>query len=50
VAANLVPLTSAGDARSVLALIDTLEDNDDVQAVHANLDIADDVFAALEVG
>jgi YebC/PmpR family DNA-binding regulatory protein len=50
VAANLVPLDSAGDARSVLNLIDTLEDNDDVQAVHANFDIADDVFAALEVG
>jgi YebC/PmpR family DNA-binding regulatory protein len=50
VAANLVPLDEAGAARSVLALIDALEDNDDVQAVHANFDIADDVFAALEVG
>ena len=50
VAANLVPLDDAGAARSVLNLIDTLEDNDDVQAVHANFDIAEDVFAALEVG
>jgi YebC/PmpR family DNA-binding regulatory protein len=50
VAANLVPLDDAGAARSVLSLIDTLEDNDDVQAVHANVDIADEVFAALEVG
>lgn len=50
VAANQVPLGSAGDAKSVLALVDALEDNDDVQAVHANFDIADDVFAALEVG
>jgi YebC/PmpR family DNA-binding regulatory protein len=50
VAANLVPLEDAGAARSVLALIDSLEDNDDVQAVHANFDIADEVFAALEVG
>lgn len=50
VAANLVPLDDAGAAKSVLALIDTLEDNDDVQAVHANFDIADEVFAALEVG
>jgi YebC/PmpR family DNA-binding regulatory protein len=50
VAANLVPLEDTGDARSVLNLIDALEDNDDVQAVHANFDISDDVFAALEVG
>lgn len=49
-ASNLVPLTSAGDARSVLNLIDALEDNDDVQAVHANFDIADDVFAELDAG
>jgi YebC/PmpR family DNA-binding regulatory protein len=50
VAANLVPLDDAGSAKSVLALIDALEDNDDVQSVHANFDLADDVFAALEVG
>ena len=50
VAANLVPLEKPASARSVLALIDSLEDNDDVQAVHANFDIPDTVFAALEVG
>jgi YebC/PmpR family DNA-binding regulatory protein len=49
-AANLVPLDDPSAARSVLALIDALEDNDDVQAVHANFDISDDVFATLEVG
>ena len=49
-ATNLVPLASAGDARSVLSLIDALEDNDDVQAVHANFDIPDDVFAELDAG
>ncbi|QYG93404.1 YebC/PmpR family DNA-binding transcriptional regulator [Iamia sp. SCSIO 61187] len=49
-AANLVPLDDPGAAKSVLALIDALEDNDDVQAVHANFDISDDVFATLEVG
>ncbi|MGI8937199.1 MAG: YebC/PmpR family DNA-binding transcriptional regulator [Iamia sp.] len=50
VAANLVPLDDAGDAKSVLALIDALEDSDDVQDVHANFDISDDVFAALDAG
>jgi YebC/PmpR family DNA-binding regulatory protein len=32
-------------ARAVLALVDALEDLDDVQAVHANFDIPDDVLA-----
>ncbi len=50
VAANLVPIEKVAAAKSVLALVDSLEDNDDVQAVHANFDIADDVFAALEAG
>ncbi|RUT25413.1 YebC/PmpR family DNA-binding transcriptional regulator [Asaia sp. W19] len=34
-------------ARSVLKLIDVLEDNDDIQAVYANFDIPDDVAQAL---
>ena len=50
VAANLVPLETASAAKSVLGLVDSLEDNDDVQAVHANFDISDDLFATLEVG
>ncbi|WCO68976.1 YebC/PmpR family DNA-binding transcriptional regulator [Iamia majanohamensis] len=50
VAANLVPLEDASAARSVLALIDSLEDSDDVQDVHANFDIPDDVFASLDAG
>jgi len=49
-ATNVVPLGDVGAARSVLNLVDTLEDNDDVQSVHANFDISEDVFAALEVG
>jgi YebC/PmpR family DNA-binding regulatory protein len=32
-------------AKAVLSLIDALEDNDDVQAVHANFDIPEDVLA-----
>ena len=50
VAANLVPLEDATAAKSVLSVVDTLDDHDDVQAVHGNFDIPDDVFAALEVG
>ena len=35
------------DAKSVLRLIEVLEDNDDVQDVYANFDISDEVMAAL---
>ena len=35
-------------ARSVLKLIGTIEDNDDVQRVSANFDISDEVMAELE--
>ena len=35
------------DAKSVLRLIEILEDNDDVQDVYSNFDISDDVMAAL---
>lgn len=44
--ATTIPLDEAG-ARSVLRLIDALEDLDDVQAVYANFDIGDDVMAAM---
>jgi YebC/PmpR family DNA-binding regulatory protein len=44
---NSVPV-DGGDARSVLKLIDGLEDHDDVQAVYANFDIPEAVLA--EVG
>jgi YebC/PmpR family DNA-binding regulatory protein len=44
VPANTVPV-QASQARSVLALIDALEDLDDVQAVHANFDIPEEVLA-----
>jgi len=48
VAANLIPLDDTGTAKQVLGLIDALEDLDDVQAVHANFDIPDEILA--EVG
>jgi len=35
------------DAKSVLRLIEVLEDNDDVQDVYANFDISEEVMAAL---
>jgi len=44
---NTVPLDDTGAAQSVLKLIDLIDENDDVQDVHANLDLSDDVAAAL---
>lgn len=38
-------VVEADDAARLLALIDALEDNDDVSMVHANFDIASDVLA-----
>ena len=48
-ASQTVPLESGSAARSVLAVVDALEENDDVQDVFANFDIPDDVLADLEV-
>ncbi len=47
IAAMLVPL-DASNAAKVLRLVDVLEDPDDVQAVHANLDIPDEVLVEKE--
>ena len=44
-----VELASAEDAKAVLRLIDLLVDHDDVQDVHANFDIPDDVLQAVSV-
>ena len=43
-----VALDSVEFAKQVLRLIDVLDDHDDVQNVHANLDLPDDVLAGLE--
>lgn len=48
VASTQVALDSAEAARQVLRLIDALDDHDDVQTVHANVEIPDDVIAELE--
>lgn len=44
--ANLVSV-DGDDARKILRIIDALEDHDDVQAVYANYDIPDSVFAEI---
>jgi len=48
---TMLPQTSVpvdgGEARQVLALIESLEDLDDVQAVYANFDISEELMASL---
>ena len=43
---NMAPVSAEG-ARTVLNLIETLEDNDDVQNVYANCDIPEEVMKEL---
>lgn len=43
-----VPLSTEGDARKVLRLIDLLDDHDDVQNVWSNFDIPDSVLDLVE--
>jgi YebC/PmpR family DNA-binding regulatory protein len=43
---NLVPVTSVEDAKKVLRIMEAIEDNDDVQDVYSNFDIADEVMEA----
>ncbi|MGL4299476.1 MAG: hypothetical protein ACRCW4_10395, partial [Candidatus Neomicrothrix subdominans] len=40
-------LATAGEARGVLALIEALEDHDDVADTYANVDVPDEVAAEL---
>ena len=44
---NTVELGMVGEARGVLALIEALEDHDDVADTYANVDVPDDVAEAL---
>ena len=44
---SVVELDTAEAAKAVLRLVDALEDHDDVQHVYANMDISDDVLAAI---
>jgi YebC/PmpR family DNA-binding regulatory protein len=49
VSSTAVLLDSPDAAKSVLRVIDALEDNDDVQDVFSNFDIPDDILSAVEV-
>ena len=49
VSSTEISLDSAEAAKSVLRVIDALEDNDDVQDVYANFDIPDEIMATVEV-
>ncbi|HJR24087.1 MAG TPA: YebC/PmpR family DNA-binding transcriptional regulator [Acidimicrobiales bacterium] len=49
VASATVPVDDSGVAKRVLALMDALDDNDDVQDVYSNFDIADELIEAIEV-
>lgn len=42
-----VKVTGASEAKSVLALIEALEENEDVQNVYANFDIPDDILQSI---
>jgi YebC/PmpR family DNA-binding regulatory protein len=48
VPASTVPIGDAAGAKKVLRLMDTLDDNDDVQDVYANFDIPDELIEELE--
>ena len=45
---SLVAVPDESEAKKVLRLLEAIDDNDDVQAVHSNADIADGVLAAFE--
>ena len=47
-ATQTVPLNDASAAKTVLRVLDALEEHDDVQNVFANFDIPDDVLQAVE--
>ena len=48
VAANLVEITDLAVAKSVLKLVDVLEENDDVGDVWANFDVSDELMEQLQ--
>jgi transcriptional/translational regulatory protein YebC/TACO1 len=44
---NTVEVTEEKPARALIKLLDNLEDHDDVQKVHANFDIPDEIMEQL---
>ncbi len=47
---NLIAVARAEDAKKLFRLIDILDDNDDVQNIYANYDIADDIMEEIVAG
>ncbi|WP_086933234.1 YebC/PmpR family DNA-binding transcriptional regulator [Agarilytica rhodophyticola] len=47
IASTMIPITTVSDAEKTIALVDMLEDLDDVQAVHTNADISEDILSQL---
>jgi YebC/PmpR family DNA-binding regulatory protein len=47
VAKNTIPISDPTEVKAVLRLIDLFDDNDDVQDVHSNVDIPDEVLEAI---
>ena len=45
---QLVPVPDEAEAKKVLRLLEAIDDHDDVQAVHSNADISDEVLATFE--
>ena len=45
---STVAVTDEGDAKRILRLLEAIDDHDDVQSVHANYDIPDEVMAGFE--
>ncbi len=46
--ANRIDMPDASTARKVLRLVESLDDHDDVQSVHSNYAISDEIYAELE--
>jgi YebC/PmpR family DNA-binding regulatory protein len=44
---NTVPMSDTGQVKSILNLVEMLDDHDDVQDVHSNVDIDDELLDAL---
>ena len=47
VSENLIPIATTDEARKVLRIVEAFEDNDDVQDVYTNFDIAESVMTEL---
>ncbi len=44
---NTVPMADVSTAKSIFALVELLDDHEDVQAIHSNIDVPDEVIESL---